>query len=57
MYDDADFYNGPTKLENPFGDGKTADRVLEFLTSYEVQEFLKSYPQNSAHKFEKRITW
>jgi UDP-N-acetylglucosamine 2-epimerase len=57
LHDDEEFYNKLTKLENPFGDGKTSDRVLEFLTSYEVQQFLKSYPANSAHKFEKKITW
>ena len=57
LHDDKEFYDGLTKLENPFGDGKTSDRVLEFLTSYEVQEYLKSYPLDVAHKFEKRITW
>jgi UDP-N-acetylglucosamine 2-epimerase (non-hydrolysing) len=57
LHDDKEFYDKLTKLDNPFGDGKTADRVLEFLTSYECQEYLKSYPHNVAHKFEKRISW
>ena len=57
LHDDEDFYDKLTKLENPFGDGRTSERVLEFLTSYEVKKFLNEYPLNVAHKFEKRITW
>lgn len=57
LNDDIAYYKELTKLENPFGDGKTADRVLEFLTSEEVEEYLKNYPENSNHVFKTRIEW
>jgi len=57
LNEDVDFYKELTKLDNPFGDGKTADRVLEFLTSKEVEDYLTHYPKNVSHIFKKRITW
>ncbi|MFC1898276.1 non-hydrolyzing UDP-N-acetylglucosamine 2-epimerase [Candidatus Cloacimonadota bacterium] len=57
LHEDTAFYDKLTKIDNPFGDGKTSDRVLEFLTTYEVQEYLKNYPESVAHKFKTRITW
>jgi len=57
LHDDKDFYNKVIKIANPFGDGKTSDRVLEFLTSPEVQKFLENYPESSADTIKKEITW
>jgi len=57
LHDDEEFYNKLTKIKNPFGDGKTSDRVLEFLTSDEVKEFLRNYPNSVNHTFKKGITW
>ncbi|MCF7815070.1 MAG: UDP-N-acetylglucosamine 2-epimerase (non-hydrolyzing) [Candidatus Cloacimonetes bacterium] len=57
LNEDIDFYKTLTKIDNPFGDGKTADRVLEFLTSPEVENYLKNYPDNANHVFKTKIEW
>jgi UDP-N-acetylglucosamine 2-epimerase len=57
LHEDKNLYENITAIENPFGDGRTSERVLEFLTDPEVIEFLTNYPQNAGHLFQKRINW
>lgn len=55
LNDDIEYYKKLTHIENPFGDGKTSDRVLKLLTSPEVEEYLLNYPKNVNHVFKTRI--
>ncbi len=57
LNDDTSFYEKLTKIANPFGDGKTSDRVLEFLTTKEVEDFLMDYPNSITHEFKTKIEW
>jgi len=35
------------KKTNPFGDGKASDRILKFLQSREIQDFIEDYPDSA----------
>jgi UDP-N-acetylglucosamine 2-epimerase (non-hydrolysing) len=54
LHDDTDFYKKITKLDNPFGDGQTSQKVLDFLMKPQTQEFLENYPESSEYVFEER---
>ncbi len=46
LNEDEEFYNNLDKIANPFGDGKTAERVVNFLQKKQIREFLKKYPKS-----------
>jgi len=52
LHDDVDFYKKITKIDNPFGDGQTSQRVLDFLMKPQTQDFLENYPESAEHVFE-----
>ena len=54
LHVDTEFYKKITKMENPFGDGETSQRVLDFLMQEETQEFLKNYPESAEYVFKNR---
>ena len=51
LYKNIDLHKKIPIRKNPFGDGKTSDRVLNFLQLKEVKEFLKKYPDSSNTTF------
>jgi len=51
LYEDENFYKSISIRKNPFGDGKTSDRVLKFLQLKGVKEFLEKYPESSDKTF------
>ena len=46
----SNFHKKNSPGKNPFGDGKTSDRILKFLQLKEIKEFLKKYPESSDKK-------
>ena len=44
-------YESFKELKNPYGDGRTSERVLKLLLNKEVIKFLKHYPENSEKVF------
>lgn len=50
LNEDQKFYESLGKIINPFGDGKTAERVLNFLQKKQIREFLKKYPESHNEK-------
>ena len=37
-------------LKNPYGDGRTSERILNFLESEEIQHFVDNYPDSASTK-------
>jgi len=46
-----EFLSDISDRTNPYGDGKTSDRILDFLQIDEVKEYLKNYPKSCEYKF------
>ena len=51
LKDDKRIYETFLNIRNPFGDGKTAERILKFLMLDEVRSFIENYPSSSEEIF------
>lgn len=49
LYDNKKLYRSITRVKNPFGDGKTSERIRDFLMLDNVRSFLKDYPSSCMH--------
>lgn len=47
FYENKELYQKLQLVENPFGDGRTSERLLHFLLHEEIQDFLASFPSSS----------
>lgn len=44
LCDDKNFYRSVTGVKNPFGDGKSSERILKFFLNKDVKNFISGYP-------------
>ncbi|MCP5050507.1 MAG: UDP-N-acetylglucosamine 2-epimerase (non-hydrolyzing) [bacterium] len=49
LYNDRELYRSISKKENPFGDGKASDRILQLLLQEDVQAMFKNFPDSADH--------
>lgn len=47
LYNDKKLYHSISQKENPFGDGKAAERILKFFSREDIQAFFRDYPHSS----------
>ncbi|MCP4632054.1 MAG: UDP-N-acetylglucosamine 2-epimerase (non-hydrolyzing) [candidate division Zixibacteria bacterium] len=47
IYNNGKYYKSFSEKSNPFGDGKAADRILQFMLMDEVKSFVKEYPDSA----------
>lgn len=47
LLNDHDYYNSFARAGNPFGDGKTSERIATLLRSPEIKKFLNDYPESA----------
>jgi UDP-N-acetylglucosamine 2-epimerase (non-hydrolysing) len=47
LYADTNEHKNLARKANPFGDGKTSERILKFLQREEIQSFIRDYPASA----------
>lgn len=52
FYTDQTFYRNVSQKPNPFGDGKASERIVELISSEQMADFIKRYPDSAELKIE-----